>query len=143
MQRIHYPAIRHIIRYAAKRDSNKEGEGMLRWLKTGSATNRFGITRDSNAINNGPSLPRWKVIAALSTSITADIFDYLMAPIFTVPLIGDIPDSFFVAALYLITRSKLSTAINLAELLPVVGDLSPTYTLSTLLWLYRQRRLVQ
>jgi predicted transcriptional regulator len=34
----------------------------------------------------------------------ADILDYLMEPIFTVPLIGDIPDSFFVAALYLITK---------------------------------------
>ncbi len=118
---------------------------ILRWSRVSSATNRFGIrTEDEgNASKSGPLQPRWKIIAALSTSIAADIFDYLMAPIFTVPLIGDIPDSFFVATLYLITKSKLSAAINLAELLPVVGDLSPTYTLSTLLWLYRQRRAIQ
>jgi hypothetical protein len=117
----------------------------LRWSRANAANNRFGIRTDNqdNATNNGPLQPKWKIIAALSTSIAADIFDYLMAPIFTIPLIGDIPDSFFVATLYLITKSKLSAAINLAELLPVVGDLSPTYTLSTLLWLYRQRRAMQ
>lgn len=117
----------------------------MRWPRASSSTNRFGIRtyNHDNATNNGPLQPKWKIIAALSTSIAADIFDYLMAPIFTVPLIGDIPDSFFVATLYLITKSKLSAAINLDELLPVVGDLSPTYTLSTLLWLYRQRRAVQ
>ena len=58
------------------------------------------------AANNAGLLPRWKIIAALSTSIitAADILDYLMEPIFTVPLIGDVPDSFFVAAFYLITK---------------------------------------
>ena len=118
----------------------------MRWSRASSSTNRFGIrtdNHDDDATNNGPLQHKWKIIAAFSTSIAADIFDYLMAPIFTVPLIGDIPDSFFVATLYLITKSKLSAAINLAELLPVVGDMSPTYTLSTLLWLYRQRRAVQ
>lgn len=113
----------------------------MRGLRAGSATNLFGVRTDNDATRNGPLQPRWKIITALSISIAADIFDYLMAPIFTVPLIGDIPDSFFVAALYLITKSKLSAAINLVELLPVVGDLSPTYTLSTLLWLYRRRWL--
>jgi hypothetical protein len=48
------------------------------------------------AANNAGLLPRWKIIAALSTSIitAADTLDYLMEPIFSVPLIGDIPDSF-------------------------------------------------
>jgi hypothetical protein len=47
------------------------------------------------AANNAGLLPRWKIIAALSTSITAaDILDYVMEPIFTVPLIGDMEEVF-------------------------------------------------
>jgi hypothetical protein len=40
--------------------------------------------------------------------------------------------------LYSITKSKVSTAINTIELIPVIGDLIPTYTLSTLLWISRE-----
>jgi hypothetical protein len=59
------------------------------------------------AANNAGLPPRWKIIAALSTSITAaDILDYLMEPIFIVPLTGGIPDSLFAAALYLITKRE-------------------------------------
>jgi hypothetical protein len=37
----------------------------------------------------------WENNSALSTSITAaDILDYLMEPIFTVPLIGDMEEVF-------------------------------------------------
>lgn len=47
------------------------------------------------AANNSGLVPRWKIIAALSTSITAaDILDYVMEPIFTVPLIGDMEEVF-------------------------------------------------
>jgi hypothetical protein len=72
-----------------------------------SSYNDFDVNDDKNfAANNAGLLPRWKIIAALSTSIVtaADILDYLIEPVFTVPLIMDIPDSFFVAALYLITK---------------------------------------
>jgi hypothetical protein len=73
------------------------------------------------AATNAGLLPRWKIIAALSTSITAaDTLDYLMEPIFTVPLIGDIPDSLFCgSSLSRYKKSRLSTTINLVELLLV------------------------
>src|ERR671917_289788 len=75
---------------------------------------------------------RGKALTALGISVTADALDYFAAPIFSTPIIGDIFDSVVTSLLYSITKSKLSTAVNMAEFIPVVGDLLPVYTLSIL-----------
>jgi len=67
----------------------------------------------------------------------ADILDYLAAPIFGVPIIGDIFDVIVTGMLYLITRSKVSVVMNLAEFIPFLGDFLPVYTVSTMLWVVR------
>jgi hypothetical protein len=74
---------------------------------------------------------------ALGVSIIADILDYLAAPIFGVPIIGDIFDVIVTGILYLITRSKVSVVMNLAEFIPFLGDFLPVYTVSTMLWVLR------
>jgi hypothetical protein len=56
------------------------------------------------------------------------------------PVIGDISDAIVTSALYAITRSKRSTLLNMVEFVPVVGDLVPAYTLSTLLWIYGESK---
>ena len=40
--------------------------------------------------------------------------------------------------LYTVTKSKSSTAINLIEFIPFVGDFVPIYTLSTLYWISKE-----
>ncbi len=77
---------------------------------------------------------------ALAISIVADTVDYVAAPIFGIPLVGDIFDVMITSMLYTITRSKRSTLLNMAELVPVIGDLIPTYTLTTLMWMYLESR---
>jgi hypothetical protein len=52
------------------------------------------------------------------------------------PVIGDIPDAIVTGVLYAITRSKRSALLNMIEFVPVIGDFVPTYTISTLMWLY-------
>ena len=79
-----------------------------------------------------------KAAAAMTISVIADALDYFAAPLFDVPVIGDIFDVITTSLLYSITKSKVSTAINTIELIPVIGDLVPTYTLSTLLWISRE-----
>ncbi len=76
---------------------------------------------------------------ALGISIVADILDFLAAPIFGVPIIGDIFDVIVTGLLYLITRSKVSVIMNLAEFIPFLGDFLPTYTVSTMLWIARDQ----
>jgi hypothetical protein len=76
--------------------------------------------------------------AAMAISIIADALDYFAAPLFDVPVIGDVFDVITTSLLYSITKSKVSTAINTIELIPVIGDFVPTYTLSTLLWISRE-----
>jgi hypothetical protein len=83
---------------------------------------------------------RRKAITALGISIVADALDYLAAPLFDLPVVGDIFDVLTTSLLYSITRSKISTAINTIELIPFIGDLIPTYTISTLLWISRESR---
>jgi hypothetical protein len=70
--------------------------------------------------------------AALGISIVADTLDYVASPIFATPVIGDVADVFVSATLYSLTRSKRGAIINMVEFIPVVGDLVPTYTISTL-----------
>jgi hypothetical protein len=76
---------------------------------------------------------------ALGISIVADILDFLAAPIFGAPIIGDIFDVIVTGLLYLITRSKVSVIMNLAEFIPFLGDFLPTYIVSTMLWISRNQ----
>lgn len=76
---------------------------------------------------------------ALGISIVADILDYLAAPIFGVPIIGDVFDVIVSGLLYGITRSKVSLIMNLAEFIPLLGDFLPVYTVSTLIWIVREQ----
>src|SRR5215211_6057333 len=81
-----------------------------------------------------------KALAALGISVIADALDYFAAPIFSAPIVGDIFDSFITGLLYSITKSKLSTAVNMAEFIPFIGDLLPVYTLSTLMWISKESK---
>ena len=76
---------------------------------------------------------------ALGISIVADILDFLAAPIFGVPIIGDIFDVIVTGLLYSITRSKVSVVMNLAEFIPFLGDFLPVYTVSTILWIVKDQ----
>ena len=74
---------------------------------------------------------------ALGISLVADFLDYLAAPIFGVPIIGDIFDVIVSGLLFSITKSKVSLIMNLAEFIPFLGDFLPVYTISTLIWVLR------
>jgi len=77
---------------------------------------------------------------ALVVSVMADTLDYAGAPLFGIPVVGDIFDAIITGILFTITRSKRSTLLNLVEFVPVVGDFIPTYTLTTLMWIYQESR---
>jgi hypothetical protein len=81
-----------------------------------------------------------RAISALGISVVADALDYAGAPIFALPVIGDIVDGIVIAMLYRLTGSKISTAINAIEFIPFIGDMIPTYTISTLMWILRESR---
>ena len=78
-----------------------------------------------------------RATAALGISIVADALDYIGAPIFALPVVGDVVDAIVMAMLYRLTGSKTSAAINSIELIPLIGDMVPAYTISTLLWILR------
>lgn len=78
-----------------------------------------------------------RATAALGISIVADALDYIGAPIFALPVVGDVVDVIVMAMLYRLTGSKTSAAINSIEFIPLIGDMVPTYTISTLLWILR------
>jgi len=79
------------------------------------------------------------VALALGISLVADLLDYLAAPIFGVPIIGDIFDVIVTGLLFSITKSKVSLIMNLAEFIPFLGDFLPVYTISTLIWVLREQ----
>jgi hypothetical protein len=79
-----------------------------------------------------------RAAAALGISVVADALDYAGAPIFALPVIGDVADVFVSGILYSITKSKKATAINALEFIPVIGDFIPAYTISTLLWIRQE-----
>jgi hypothetical protein len=81
-----------------------------------------------------------RALLALGISLVADLLDYLVAPIFGVPIIGDIFDVVVSGLLYSITRSKVSVVMNLAEFIPFLGDFLPVYTISTLIWILREQK---
>ncbi|MGA7369143.1 MAG: hypothetical protein WBX01_08435 [Nitrososphaeraceae archaeon] len=78
-----------------------------------------------------------RATSALIISVVADALDYFAAPLFGIPVLGDIPDAIIISLLYNITKSKTSTAVNMIEFIPFVGDYIPVYTLSTLMWIAR------
>ena len=77
---------------------------------------------------------------ALGISLVADLLDYLAAPIFGVPIIGDVFDVIVSGLLFSITRSKVLLIMNLAEFIPFLGDFLPVYTISTLMWILREQK---
>ena len=77
-------------------------------------------------------------VLALLISVIADALDYLLAPLFATPIIGDVFDVITTGLLYSITKSKVSVIMNLAEFIPFVGDFLPVYTVSTLIWIMRE-----
>jgi hypothetical protein len=77
-------------------------------------------------------------LTALGISVAADILDYIAAPVFAVPVIGDAFDALIIALLYNVTKSKFSTTLNMMEFIPVIGDLLPVYTFSTLAWIIKE-----
>ena len=79
-----------------------------------------------------------KALTALGISVAADILDYIAAPVFAVPVIGDAFDALTIALLYNVTKSKFSTTLNMMEFIPVIGDLLPVYTFSTLAWIIKE-----
>jgi hypothetical protein len=79
------------------------------------------------------------VALALGISLVSDLLDYLAAPIFGVPIIGDIFDVIVSGLLFSITKSKVSLIMNLAEFIPFLGDFLPVYTISTLIWVLREQ----
>ena len=79
-----------------------------------------------------------KALTALGISVAADILDYVAAPVFAVPVIGDAFDALTIALLYNVTKSKFSTTLNMMEFIPVIGDLLPVYTFSTLAWIIKE-----
>ena len=87
---------------------------------------------------NKKNTPTFRTAArALGISIVADAMDYLAAPLFSIPVIGDMFDVITTGLLYSITKSKVSVIMNLAEFIPFV-DFLPVYTVSTLIWIMRE-----
>ena len=82
--------------------------------------------------------PKIRMAYALSISIMADLLDYIGAPVLGAPIIGDMFDFIVISFLYIITKSKVSLVINLAEFVPFLGDFLPVYTVSTILWILRE-----
>jgi hypothetical protein len=83
---------------------------------------------------------KFRATSALGILIVADLLDYIAAPVFDMPLLGDIFDVITMSLLFRITQSKVSTAINTIEFIPFVGDMIPVYTLSTILWIIKEWR---
>jgi hypothetical protein len=79
-----------------------------------------------------------RALSALGISVIADVIDLIGGPILTIPPIGDIPNALVTGLLFAITRNKRSAAINLIKFIPIVGDYIPTYTITTLMWIYTE-----
>ena len=80
----------------------------------------------------------WRALPALGISVIADALDFIEGPILSIPPIGDIPNAIITGLLFAITRNKRSAAINLIKFIPFVGDFIPTYTITTLMWIYTE-----
>jgi hypothetical protein len=80
----------------------------------------------------------WRALSALGISVIADVVDFIGGPILTIPPIGDIPNAIITGLLFAITRNKRTAAINLIKFLPIIGDYVPTFTVTTLIWIYTE-----
>ena len=86
----------------------------------------------------GKKLFLWRALSALGISVIADVLDFIGGPILTFPPIGDLPNAIITGLLFAITRNKRSAAaVNLIKFVPIVGDYIPTYTVTTLMWIYK------
>ena len=91
--------------------------------------------------SSGSELPfEVRAASALGISVAADALDYIGAPIFALPIVGDIADAAVMAVLFRLTGSRKSAAINAIEFIPFVGDFVPTYTITTLMWVLKEAR---
>lgn len=81
--------------------------------------------------------PKVRMGYALTISVIADLLDYIGAPVLGVPITGDMFDFIVIGFLYSITKSKMALLINVAELIPFLGDFLPIYTVSTVIWILR------
>ena len=81
-----------------------------------------------------------RALVALGLSVIADTMEFLDVVAFAFPIIGDVSNAALIGALYAITRNKKSTAINLIKFIPVLGNIIPVYTITTLLWIYSEAR---
>ena len=79
-----------------------------------------------------------RALLALGLSVIADVVDFIGGPILIIPPVGDIPNALVTGLLFAITRNKRSAAINLIKFIPIVGDYVPTYTITTLMWIYTE-----
>jgi hypothetical protein len=79
-----------------------------------------------------------RAVVALGISVIADALDFIEGPILSIPPIGDIPNAMITGLLFAITRNKRSAAINLIKFIPFIGDFIPTYTMTTLMWIYNE-----
>jgi hypothetical protein len=95
-----------------------------------------GIIKQDGSADS--SIFKLRATSALVIAVVADALDYFAAPVFGIPVLGDIFDAVIVSLLYNITRSKMSTAVNMIEFIPLVGDYIPVYTLSTLMWIAKE-----
>ena len=99
------------------------------------------ISRKQDELDSESRLPfEIRAASALGISVVADALDYVGAPIFALPVIGDIADGIVMALLYRLTGSKKSAAINAIEFIPFIGDFVPTYTITTLAWILKETR---
>jgi hypothetical protein len=65
---------------------------------------------------------------AYTVALLSDLCDYILFFIFDIPILGDIADIFTIALLTPVIGKY--ALIGLFELVPVIGDLTPTYTLA-------------
>ncbi len=101
----------------------------------------MNLTKFNRRQEHSSELPfEIRAFSALGISIVADALDYAGAPIFALPIIGDIADLIVSGLLYRITKSKVNVVINAVEFIPFIGDFIPTYTISTLLWILNESR---
>ena len=87
------------------------------------------------ANSNGGRSFTLRAASALGISIIADALDYIVAPVFDMPIIGDVFDFFTNSLLY-----SISIVDTKEDYFPFVGDFIPVYTISTLLWIYSESK---
>jgi hypothetical protein len=66
------------------------------------------------------SVFKLRATSALVVSVVADALDYIAAPLFGFPVLGDIFDAVIVSLLYNITKSKYLQLVNMIEFIPLL-----------------------